>query len=298
MLDIYAKITYKHKENVMKIGVSSYSFSKYIDKTGCDYFHLCDKAKELGFDGIEFINLDWKGLSQSPLRSAKEISEYCKSIGLEIAAYTVGADFFKTDDPAATVAVLKQSVQVAAALSVKVMRHDVVWSLPEGMTWEKAADYLAPYVREVSEYARGYGIRTCTENHGYIFQAPERVEYLINKVSCDNYGWLVDTGNFLCADCEPLPSVNVAAKYAFHVHAKDFLRKSQPVEGFNLKTTGGNFLRGTVVGHGVVPVKDCLAELKNSGYDGWVSLEFEGAEEPLYALETGLKNLKAFIESL
>ena len=37
---------------------------------------------------------------------------------------------------------------------------------------------------------------------------------------------------------------------------------------------------------------------KKSGYDGWVSLEFEGAEEPLYALETGLKNLKAFIESL
>lgn len=282
----------------MKIGVSSYSFSKYIDNAGCDYFHLCDKAKELGFDGIDFIELDWKGLTDSPLSTAKEIAAYCKSIELEIASYTVGADFFKYPDPAETVEKLKLSVQVAAALGVKTMRHDVVWSLPEGMDWMQAADYLAPYVRELSEYARGYGIRTCTENHGYIFQAPERVEYLINKVDCDNFGWLVDVGNFLCADCEPLSSVGVAAKYAFHVHAKDFLFKTQPVEGFRLKTTGGNFLRGTVVGHGVVPVKECLVLLKESGYDGWVSLEFEGAEDSLYALETGRKNLAFYVEGL
>ena len=36
----------------MKIGVSSYSFSKYKDETGCSYFDICDKAKEIGFDGF------------------------------------------------------------------------------------------------------------------------------------------------------------------------------------------------------------------------------------------------------
>ena len=34
----------------MKIGVSSYSFGKYIRETGCDYFKVCDIAKEIGCD--------------------------------------------------------------------------------------------------------------------------------------------------------------------------------------------------------------------------------------------------------
>ena len=44
----------------MKIGVSSYSFSKYLTDTGCGYLRICDVAKEIGFDGIEFINLNNK----------------------------------------------------------------------------------------------------------------------------------------------------------------------------------------------------------------------------------------------
>ena len=41
----------------MKLGVSSYSFSKYLASTQCGYVEICDIAKEIGFEGIEFINL-------------------------------------------------------------------------------------------------------------------------------------------------------------------------------------------------------------------------------------------------
>ena len=42
----------------MKIGVSSYSFAKYMKATGANYIDICNKAKEIGFDGIEFIDLN------------------------------------------------------------------------------------------------------------------------------------------------------------------------------------------------------------------------------------------------
>ena len=41
----------------MKTCVSSYSFLKYMKETGCDLFAVADKAKELGFDAIEFTEL-------------------------------------------------------------------------------------------------------------------------------------------------------------------------------------------------------------------------------------------------
>ena len=58
----------------MKIGVSSYSFSKYMSATDCSYLDLCDKAKEIGFDGIEFIDL--KG--ENVIELAKEIKAHCE----------------------------------------------------------------------------------------------------------------------------------------------------------------------------------------------------------------------------
>ena len=86
----------------MKIGVSSYSFRKYQKATGCSYTELCDKAKELGFDGIEFIDLK----TEDDIAEAKKIREHCARIGLEVIAYTVGANFC-AEDLAAEVARVK-----------------------------------------------------------------------------------------------------------------------------------------------------------------------------------------------
>ena len=284
----------------MKIGVSSYSFSKHIKSTGCNYIDICNLAKEFGFDGIEFVDLDFKGfnITTDPMATAKEIRAHCEAIGLEVIAYTVGANFL-CEDQEAEIERLCRCVDVCEALGAKVMRHDVCYALPKEtrFTWQDAVGVMAPAIRRVSEYAAAHGIRTCTENHGYIFQAPERVETLIRAVNYENYGWLIDIGNFLCADADPLRATVSAAPYAFHVHAKDFLYKSADTpmpDGF-FKTAGKNFIRGTVIGHGVVPVVACMNVLKDSGYNGYVSVEFEGMEECLPAIKSGLSFLKKII---
>lgn len=281
----------------MKIGVSSYSFSKYSKATGCDYIEICDKAKEMGFDGIEFVDLD-KSLAPDPIKTANEIKEHCAGIGLDIIAYTVGADFMREDKDAVVDEVCRK-IDIAAALGAPILRHDVCYALPSKhlYSWREALDEIAPSIRRVTEYARSKGIRTCTENHGYIFQAPERVEALIRAVNSDNYGWLVDMGNFLCADAEPSAAVDIAARYAFHVHAKDFLFKTgeEGNPGGFFPTNGGNFLRGTVIGHGVVPVKRCISILKKAGYDSYISVEFEGMEDVLPAIKAGHDYLRTLI---
>ena len=289
----------------MKIGVSSYSFNAFIQQRKnaeqpCDYYLLCDKAKELGFEGIEFINLNWNGLCEDELQTAKEIKAYCEKIGLEIIAYTVGANFLAEEIQGELIR-LKKCVDIAAAMGAPIMRHDVLYELKKQplYNYRTAIAEIAPYVREISEYAKEKGVRTCTENHGYIMQDPARVEELILAVNHENYGWLCDIGNFLCADADPAKSTAIAAPYAVHVHAKDFLVKTgerKKPQGYGIITNAGNYLRGTVIGHGDVPIGNCINALKKSGYDGWVSIEFEGPEENIEALRNGLANLKAIIE--
>lgn len=285
----------------MKIGVSSYSFSKYMKATGCNYLDICDLAKEMGFDGIEFTDLQSEVSGCDALTAAKQIREHCEKIGLEVAAHTVGANFLQ-DDPEAEVKRIMALVDVAAELGAPVLRHDACWGSAEhkhGYTWREAVKAIAPYIRRVTEYAQTKGVKTCTENHGRYIQDPERVETLIRTVDHPNYGWLVDVGNFICADCDSIQAVAVAAPYAFHVHAKDFLYKPgtmmNPGEGW-FQTRGGNYARGTIVGHGVIPVAQCVAMLKEAGYDGYLSLEFEGMEDNLTALKAGLAYLRRVAE--
>nr|SIP63101.1 hypothetical protein [uncultured bacterium] len=281
----------------MKIGVSSYSFAQYMGEAKANYFQVIDLAKEMGFDAIEFIDLKLEVQPAESLSAlAKDIRAYCEKKDLPIAAYTVGADFLNRENE---VERIKGQVDIAEILGAPVMRHDAFWSMPGGMTWRQAVEKIAPLIREVTEYAAAKGIRTCTENHGLILQDAERVETLIRTVNHPNYGWLVDMGNFLCADDNPLRAVPIAAPYAFHVHVKDFIFKSfaddDPGDGW-IHTRNGNYIRGTVAGHGVVPIRKCLSILKEAGYQGVVSYEFEGHEQNLPALKNALKFIRKAAE--
>ena len=105
----------------------------------------------------------------------------------------------------------------------------------------------------------------------------------------------------MCADDEPAKAVGTVAKYAKHVHAKDFHKKSgngpNPGDGF-FRTRGGDYLRGAVVGHGDVPVFQVLNIIKDSGYNGYITLEFEGHEDALLACKWGLNTLKTMCKAL
>ena len=182
------------------------------------------------------------------------------------------------------------------------MRHDATRGFPPGYAGAKSFDAALPRVAEgclaVTEFAAELGVRTMVENHGYFCQDSYRVEKLICAVNHPNFGALVDIGNFACADEDSTSAVARLAPYAFHVHVKDFHIKSGvldfPGEGW-FRSRAGNYLRGAIIGHGEIPISQCLNVLKSAGYEGPLSIEFEGMEDPFQGLELGLKNLRDMV---
>ena len=116
-------------------------------------------------------------------------------------------------------------------------------------------------------------------------------------VVVQTHGLLVDMGNFMCVDEDPAMALGRLMPYAFHVHAKDFHIKSgmlpNPGSGW-FKSRAGNYLRGAIIGHGDVSVVQCLQIMKRTGYEGTLSIEFEGMEDVLEGIAIGLSNLKRF----
>lgn len=287
----------------MKIGVSSYSFSRLVGSGQMKQIDVVSKAKEMGFDVIEFIPF---GLDECDTKEemAQKLSDECKKVGIEMGTYAVGADFLNGSDGDldAEIAKVKAEIDIARILGAKAVRHDATGGYPIGHTGARGFDDVLPILvkayTEITEYAAQFGIKTMVENHGYFCQDSDRVEKLINGVNNSNFGLLMDIGNFVCVDEEPNKAVGKLVPYVFHVHAKDFHIKSgmEPNPGTGwFKSRGGNYLRGAIVGHGCVPVKQCFDIIKNSGYDDTISLEFEGMEDPLVGIQVGLENIKRYL---
>ena len=131
-------------------------------------------------------------------------------------------------------------------------------------------------MRQAAEYARERGLKTCSENHGYLLQDSARMLELFAAVDHPNYGFLCDMGNFTVVDEDCATAVSALSDYIVHVHAKDMLVRS----GMNFDPGRGQI----------------LSAIRKSGYDGYVSLEFEGMEPVLEGVEIGTQNLQHMIK--
>ena len=281
----------------MKFGVSSYSFHQAVSAGRMTTYDIVDTAAKMGFDALDFAVL----LGDDPIpEMCAKLGRQAKDAGLIVKNYAVSADFLANDVKVEAERVCRE-VDNAVILGAQTFRHDVTWTSPSvanPFTFESVLPRLAEGVRIVTEYAAERGIRTSVENHGQFVQDSARILALINAVDHKNFGALVDMGNFMCADEAPEKAVGVLAPFAIHAHAKDFLYKpctaANPGRGW-FGTRAGAYLRGTVIGHGVVPVEACIRSLQRVGYDDVLAIEFEGMEPCEAAIELGLENLKRIV---
>ena len=82
------------------------------------------------------------------------------------------------------------------------------------------------------------------------------------------------------------------------VHLKDFFVRPadlNPGEGW-FRSLHGQYVRGAIVGQGDLPLRDIVRFVKQSGYDGYISIEFEGMEDCLKGTRIALDNSRRLWE--
>ncbi|MBR5543794.1 MAG: sugar phosphate isomerase/epimerase [Oscillospiraceae bacterium] len=283
----------------MKIAVSTYSFAKWMQEN--NQLAIVKKAHDMGFEALSVSGIiphDGSTKEEYAEKIRKEAEKY----NIRINDYLFGADLAQKTEEETRKAIeeAKRQIDIAEILGVGLVRHDVAGGA-NCKSFDLALPALSAACREITEYAASKGIVTTIENHGFFCQDAERIERLYNAVNHENFGILCDIGNFLCVDEDPVMSVSRVAPYARNAHVKDFHfrsgKETHPGEGY-FQTRGCNYIKGTIVGHGVVPTVQCLAILKRAGYDGYVCIEFEGPEDNLEALRISHDNLKRFISMI
>ncbi|MBM6994678.1 sugar phosphate isomerase/epimerase [Paenibacillus sp. DXFW5] len=266
----------------MKLGVSSYSLYQAMQSGSMTLLEVIDWVAGIGGEHIEIVPLGFD-FGETP-ELIEQIRERAAKAGISISNYAIGANFIVDSEEAyaAEIARVKREVDHAHSLGVKLMRHDVA-SRPDTsvVRFQEDLPRIADACREIADYAAQYGITTSLENHGYYVQASDRVQAVIHAVDRPNYKTTLDIGNFVCVDENPVVAVKKNIGYASMVHIKDFYVRPEnlnPGAGW-FRSAGGQYLRGAIAGQGDLDLWEILRIVKASGYDGYLSIEYEGMED-------------------
>ncbi|MCZ8511673.1 sugar phosphate isomerase/epimerase [Paenibacillus filicis] len=281
----------------MKIGLSTYSLSRAIKSGEMDVLQVIEWIADNGGEHVE-ISPHGFNLEETP-DLADAIVHKANEKGIDVSSYNVSSNFIKPTavEYEAEIERVKNHVDIARRLGVSTMRHDIAFRPKPECTvlqMEEDLDSLVYAARTIADYAHQYGITTSVENHGYFIQSSDRVQRLIHAVNRSNYKTTLDIGNFMCVDEDSVSAVKKNIGYASIVHLKDFyLRPSyrNPGEGW-FQTSAGNYLRGAIVGQGDIDMPEVIRIIKSSGYDGYISIEFEGMEDCRIGSRIGMENAK------
>ncbi|MBT3381388.1 MAG: sugar phosphate isomerase/epimerase [Lentisphaerae bacterium] len=287
----------------MKIGASTYSLSKAIKAGAFDLLGTFDWLAENGADHIEIVPLrDVFSFAETPGLVATMAAK-AQDVGLEISCYTLGASFINRTaaEFSAELDRVKEEIDNAAGLGTALVRHDVAFRPAAQATDEQFEKDLPLFVDacgQLADYAAHHGITTMIENHGFHVQGAARVLRIYNAVGRDNFRLLVDTGNFFPVEFDnTLSAIKQCSPFAGMVHTKDHHIRSAPGEPVDAWRDRGHgvFTQAAIAAEGDIGVAQAIGFLRDAGYDGYLSLEYEGPLDACEANRRGMENLREIL---
>jgi sugar phosphate isomerase/epimerase len=272
-----------------RIGVSTYSFWQFRHADLRDVGLCIDLAADMGFDGVEILHRQLEKEDNATLQKLKQRA-YLR--GLDLMGFSTHQTFLSPDAEKRqkNVEHTIHCLELAYSLGIGTMRvQSGNWNtrkdfddlmahrgaedpLP-GYTDEDAFKWTIDAYEKIVPEAEKRGVTMGFENHWGLGRTPEGVLRVVNAVNSPWLGVTVDTGNFLE---EPYDKLAAIAPKAALVQAKTYF--------------GGGLWYTLDLDYPRV-----ARIIRSAGYRGYISLEFEGQEDPHTAVPKSLELLrKAF----
>jgi sugar phosphate isomerase/epimerase len=263
-----------------KLSLAAYSFNRLLPKAWTP-----DQLADAKFTLEQFIdfcaaqNLD--GCELTAYYFPKEIThEYLLSLkertyrlGLDISGTAIGNDFCTADEAKRSehLATTRAWIDHSAVLGAPCIRI-FAGSVPKGDTEDAARARCVAGINQSLEYAATKGVALALENHGGITATPEQLLKIVEAVSPSPwFGVNFDGGNFRTED--PYADLAKIAPYAINAQVKvEVTPAGKPKEPADMARV--------------------LKILREAGYRGFVTLEYEAAEDPFTAIPEHLKTLR------
>jgi L-ribulose-5-phosphate 3-epimerase len=276
----------------MKLAVSSYSFHRFghgpEENVPPDFSALIDACARMGIDGLELLGVHFPSREPSFLYPLKQRAF---RNGVALVAVSAHHNFVTPgrEKRQGEIEKLCSWVDVAYELGAPAVRaFGGRWATRpkfaefmaargeepplEGYTEDDGYAWTAEAFRIAAEYAGTRGVTLVLENHWGFTGTAEGVLRILGDVDSPWLKVVLDTGNFnFCSD--PYAEMEALAPYTAMVHAKTY--------------TGGGIYYTADLDYGRI-----ARLLSEAGFQGYVSLEFEGRAHPDQGIPESLALLR------
>lgn len=256
-------------------------------------------ARAHGFDGVEFYCDAVANVSAIPtVEAAREVKQVLDAYGLPMVCVSCAYDAIACPDAVKT---MQKTMEITSALDSPYLHHTLLINPVKGESEAEVfrkIDLAADAAVAIADVAKEYGITCIYEDQGRYVNGRDCFGRFFENVKsrAKNVGVCADVGNILYADEEPEDFLPAFAADIKHVHIKDYLRKrvpTSPGKGW-MRTKRGDYLRNTVIGHGVIDFSRVMAFLREIDYDGYFALELNHPEP----FEDGIEQALSFLPPL
>lgn len=258
----------------LRLGLSAFSYKKFLYGTAEPRMTLADfldRAVALDVDGVELTEYFFP--KPATTEYATGLRRQCFRLGLPVSGSAMRNTFTLPPGPERTaeIATCKAWIDRCSELGAPCIRV-FVGGLQKDQTVEDARRLSIEALEECCAYAGTRGISLALENHGGIVSDAEGTLAIAKAVRSDWFGVNLDVGNFRTAD--PYADIAQCAPYAITVHFKTDI------------TPRGAATREIDYGR-------VTRILRDAGYRGFVTLEYEGTAPPLEAVPAAIKRMRA-----
>jgi len=208
----------------------------------------------------------------------RALKRYCDEKGLEISQIDGSYPFMGPDGSAFGVQYVQQSIRFAAELDCPMVDTvDGAFEI-EGFSRDEIFRITCDNYRQVLPWAEDYNVVINVEPHGPYTNDIEFMQRLFKHFDSEWLRCNFDTGNTFIAGHDPLDYLKALRPYVSHCHIKDV---SAGLAAAARGEETGIACSEVPIGGGVNAdnIKKCLAYLKQTGWEGVVSLECYGADD-------------------
>ena len=261
-----------------KLSLAQWSLHNAIWKRQLDPYDFTAKAKELGFEGVEFVNQLYPDVMKAKDKTAalkqfiSKLNTAAKTEGVENVLIMIDGE---GDLAVPSISERNQAienhkawVETAAAMGCHSIRINLFGERDE-IAWKAQA---AESMRKLGEFAAPYKVNIIVENHGYLSSNAALVMEMLAEVNLPNCGTLPDFGNF-CLEREAGKRWDAACirEYDRYQGVKELLPKA-----FAVSAKSHDFDQAGNETH--TDFKRMLQLVKDAGYTGFIGVEYEGQQ--------------------
>ncbi len=216
--------------------------------------------------------------SVSLLSNPRKLRKYLDGKGLEVSQIDAAYPLFGPDGSTFGVQYIQQAIRFAAEIRCpRVDTTDGAFKT-EGYSDEEVFRIACENYRQCLSWAEDYGITINIETHGPYTTNAEFLERVFRHFESEHLGFNFDTGNTYISGNDPPEYLKRFRKYVNHCHIKDV---SPALAAAVRGEETGIGCSEVPIGCGVNAenIKKCLAFLKQTGWEGVVSIECSGLDE-------------------